>query len=243
MFLKEEETLDDLIIGNLKIIQPKKGYRFSIDAVLIAHFCCLDKVKTVVDLGTGSGVIPLILSQRKREIRVKGIEIQDSMLDRAIRSVQYNGLEDRIEIIRGDIKKIGDFLPPASAELVVCNPPFWRRNEGRISQNPEEAIARHELEVDLETMIRASFYLLTFRGHLAFIQRADRFLEGVKALEKNNMGITRVRWVHSKKGQPAKLVMVEAAKNRPSNMQVLPPLIIYEDNGDYCAELKEIYRR
>ncbi|SHG41771.1 tRNA1Val (adenine37-N6)-methyltransferase [Thermosyntropha lipolytica DSM 11003] len=243
MFLKEEETLDNLIIGDLKIIQPKKGYRFSIDAVLLAHFCRLEGVKTVIDLGTGSGVIPLILSQRDKEIKIKGVEIQPSMVDRAGRSIQLNRLEGRIEIIPGDIKKIKEILPAACAELIVCNPPFWRKNEGRISQNEEEAIARHELEVDLETVAKAAAYLLAPGGRFAFIQRAARFLEGVKALETNKLGISRVRWVHAKKDQPAKLVLVEGIKNKSSLLQVLPPLFIYEDDGDYCAELKEIYGR
>lgn len=243
MFLKEDETLDDLIIGNLKIVQPTKGYRFSIDAVLIAHFCLLEGVKTVVDLGSGSGVIPLILSQRDKGIIIKGVEIQESMVDRAKRSIQINHLEERIQIIHGDIKKIGDVLPPESAELVVCNPPFWRKNEGWVSQNREEAVARHELEVDFAYIVKAAYYLLPSRGKFAFIQRADRFLEGFKLLEKNNIGISRVRWVHSRKDQTAKLVLVEGIKNKPPNLKILPPLIIYEDHGDYCQELKEIYGR
>lgn len=243
MFCKPDETLDDLIIGNLKLIQPQKGYRFSIDAVLLAHFCSLDGVGNVVDLGTGSGVIPLILSQRSKDIRLYGIEIQEEMAERARRSVAGNGLEARIQVINGDIKNIKDFFSSGSVELVVCNPPFFKKNEGHISKNREEAVARHEIEIDFDKIAEAAAYLLSAKGRFAFIQRADRFLEGVKVLEKHNMAISRVRWIHSRCNQTARLVLVEGIKGKAANIKVMPPLIIYDESGEYTKELKEIYGR
>lgn len=243
MFCRPDETLDDLIIGGLKLLQPQKGYRFSIDAVLLAHFCSLDGVENAVDLGTGSGVIPLILSQRSKDVKLYGIEIQEEMADRARRSVIYNGLKARIEVVNGDIKNIKDFFPSGSAGLVTCNPPFFRKNEGNISKNREEAVARHEIEIDFDKIAEAAAYLLASKGKFAFIQRADRFLEGVKILEKYNMGISRVRWVHSRCNQPAKLVLAEGQKDKAANIKIMPPLIIYEESGEYSKELKEIYGR
>ncbi|MBO8159964.1 tRNA1(Val) (adenine(37)-N6)-methyltransferase [Thermosyntropha sp.] len=243
MWVKPDETMDDLIIGGLKIIQPQKGYRFSIDAVLLAHFCSIDKANLAVDLGTGSGVIPLILTQRKKDLKIKGIEIQEKMAERAERSVRYNQLQDRIEVIKGDVKNIKELIPASSAELVVCNPPFFKENEGFMSKDEDEAVARHEIKVKFGDIVRAAAYILKPKGAFAFVQRADRFLEVVRTLELIHMAVSRVRWVHSYRNKPANLVLVEGRKNKTGGMKVLPPMIIYEEDGKYCRELLEIYGR
>ncbi len=239
--IKAEETLDDLILGNMKIIQARRGYRFSLDSVLLAHFVELAGVSRVIDLGTGSGVIPTLLAVRSPLIKISGVEIQPLMVDRAGRSVSLNGLEDRIEIIQADIKQIKQSLPGGCAELVLSNPPFWRKGEGQVSMNPEEAIARHALNLNLAELVEQGAYLLQQGGKMAVIQRAERLAEIMNIFESHHLFIKRLRMVHSFVDRNAGLVLVEGQKNRPGSLTILPPLVIYEKPGEYCAEIKLIY--
>lgn len=238
---QQDESLDDLILGDLKIFQPRQGYRFSLDAVLLTHFSPGEKVKTAVDLGMGNGVIPLLLAQQAPSIKVLGIELQGSMVERAQKSVEFNRMQERIEIIQGDIKKIAELLPRGLAELVLSNPPFWRQGEGRISSNREEAVARHEIEINLEQIVSAGAYLLADRGKFCIIQRADRLLEILDLFKLNKLRPKRLRMVHSFIDREAKLFLLEGQKNAGGKMVILPPLIIYESNGVYCHEIRQIY--
>jgi tRNA1Val (adenine37-N6)-methyltransferase len=240
--VKPEETLDDLILGNMKVIQAVRGYRFSLDAVLLAHFSELDGIKQAIDLGTGSGVIPILLAVRSPGIRISGIEIQPAMVDKARRSVNLNGLDGRIKIIQGDIKEIHKCLQGGCADLVLSNPPFWKTGEGHISINPEEAIARHEINLKLEELVGQGAYLLRQGGKMTIIQRADRLAELMDIFARHKLSLKRMRMVHSFADRNAGLVLLEGQKNRPGNLTILPPLIIYEQPGEYCAEIKLIYR-
>lgn len=240
--INAEETLDDLILGNMKIIQATRGYRFSLDAVLLAHFPKFTGVSRVVDLGTGNGVIPLLLAVRAPEVRISGVEIQPAMVDRARRSVRLNGLANRIEIIQEDIKEIAKSLPGGCAELVLSNPPFWRKGAGYISINPEEAIARHELNLTLEELVQQGTYLLCQGGRMAIILRAERLAEAIEIFRHHKLYLKRLRMVHSFIDRDAGLVLLEGQKNRPGSLAILPPLVIYEKPGEYSDEIKQIYR-
>jgi len=237
-----DETLDDLILGKMKLIQPAHGYRFSLDAVLLAHFPILARVKQAVDLGTGNGIIPILLAARDAEIRIMGIEIQEAMVDRARRSVQFNHLENRIEIIPADIREINNILPGGKAELVLSNPPFWKNGEGHVNNNMEEAIARHELKLNLEELVSQGAYLLCPGGRMAIIHRADRLQEIIGIFTDHKLYPRRLRMVHPFIDRNAKLILLEGQKSRPGNLSVLPPLVIYESTGEYCEEIKQIYR-
>lgn len=239
--LKADETLDDLLLGGLKIIQPKSGYRFSLDAVLLAHFCQLDKVNEIVDLGTGSGVVSLLLAHLAPAAKITGMEIQEQMVERAKRSVEYNHLENRLEIIIQDIKELKTEYTGGYADLVVCNPPFYKNGEGKISQNPEEAIARHETAVSMPHIIKGAKHLLNNRGKIALIQRAERLLEITDLLILNRINPTRMRLVHSRIDSDAKLVLIEGQKNSSAKLNILPPLVIYQLDGEYSEEIKGWY--
>jgi tRNA1Val (adenine37-N6)-methyltransferase len=236
-----EETLDDLIIGGLKLIQPRKGYRFSIDAVLLAHFANLDKVKQAVDLGCGNGVIPLILAARSPGLKLLGVEIQEKMVERARRSVEYNHLEKQIEIVWGDFLNIDKYLPSRSAELVLSNPPFWSKGEGHLSRNPEEALARHEIAMTLNDLLRAAAYLLGPGGSFCIIHRAERLGDVLRGCQVHKLVPVRLRTIHSFWYQEAKLILVEAQKRERGQLKILPPLIIYNKPGKYSEEIAKIY--
>lgn len=238
---RPDESLDDLILGGLKIFQPRQGYRFSLDAVLLAHFAKPEKVETAVDLGTGSGVIPLLLTRQAPPLKVLGVEIQASMVKRARRSVEFNRLQERIEIIQGDIGTIEEILPRGLAELVLSNPPFWKQGEGRISNNQEEAVARHEIEVSLEQIVAAGAYLLANQGKFCMIHRADRLTELLELFQIYKLRPQRLRMVHSFIDREAKLFLLEGQKNGRGKTVILPPLIIYETPGVYCREIRQIY--
>lgn len=240
--LRYGETLDDLIIGGLKIIQPREGYRFSIDAVLLAHFADLLGVNKVVDLGTGNGIIPLLLSQRDPGIRILGIDIQPAMVDRAGRSVRMNNLQNRIDIQHADIRRLQEILPGEIAELVLSNPPFWERGKGHVNRNQEEAIARHELQLTLEELVAGATHLLVPEGAVALIHRAARLADIADTVNRQGLSLSKMRMVHSYADRPANLVLVEARPGHKWKTEVMPPLIIYSAFNSFSDEIRRFYR-
>lgn len=235
-----QDTLDDLLINDLKVFQARHGYRFSIDAVLLAHFPELGDVKNIIDIGTGSGVIPLLLSQRTRAA-ITGIEIQEAMAARAAKSVELNSLQGQINIIRADINQIQNLLSAGCANLVVSNPPYWKKGEGKLSANPEEAVARHEIALTLEQLIEQAAYLLVPRGKLALIQRADRLPEALKLLTDYRFAAHRLRTVHANRRTEARMILLEAVKGSRSGLKIMSPLCIYQEDGSYSREIEEMY--
>ncbi|MDR1615845.1 MAG: methyltransferase [Syntrophomonadaceae bacterium] len=238
------ESLDDLLLGGYKIIQPKKGYRFAIDAVLLAHFPELATCRQAVDLGTGGGIIPVILSYRCPGLKIVGVEIQHSMAERAKRSIKYNSLESTVDIKLGDIKEIHKYLPSEQADLVTCNPPFWRKGDGKLNLNEEICGARHEIWAELNDFIKAAEYLLRGQGSLYMIQRTERLQEIIERLRENRLSLLTLRLVHSFSDKKAALVMLRASKGdirRP--LTVEPPLIIYSAPGIYGDEVLRYYAR
>ncbi|MCX5779546.1 MAG: methyltransferase, partial [Firmicutes bacterium] len=189
----------------------------------------------------GSGVIPLLLTVRAPQVKIIGVELQDGMVDRARRSVRLNGLQDRIEILHADIREIDKSLPGGSTALVVSNPPFWRKGEGHVNRHPEQAVARHELQLNLEELVSQAAYLLAPEGKLVFIQRAARLEESLEKLRHSHLTPTRLRMVHARLDRPAGLVLLEAVNSRRGRLTILPPLIIYAQAGIYSPEIQAIY--
>lgn len=239
--LGDNERLDDVIVGGLQIIQSREGYRFTLDAVLLAHFPDLAGVNEVVDLGTGGGIIPLLLSVRSEEIRITGIELLQSAAERATRNIVLNCLTDRIKIIEADINNVEEMLLPSSIDLVLCNPPFWRMGEGRINKNYEIAVARHEITINLTSIIQAAHWLLNSGGRLCLIQRTVRLNEVINGLKQQHFGSIRVKQIHSFADQPPVSVLIEAKKDTDQDIEWLDPVIIYEQQGVYTEQIKGLY--
>ncbi|MDD3852737.1 MAG: tRNA1(Val) (adenine(37)-N6)-methyltransferase [Syntrophomonadaceae bacterium] len=237
-----EETVDDLLLGGLKVIQSRSGYRFSIDAVLLANFIDANQAIRVTDLGTGSGVIALLLYWRLPYAQITGIEIQPDMYNRAERSLQLNHCTDRIRIMAGDIRHIDQLMALESMDLVVSNPPYYGCKEGKISLNQEKAIARHEICMDLSDLISAARYLLKPQGRFAFIQPARRLPSLQEILAQQDMSLKRVRMVHSFRDRAPSMVLVEAEKEGTGPAVILEPLVIYQSPGVYSEEILQIYR-
>jgi tRNA1Val (adenine37-N6)-methyltransferase len=241
MLDQPEETLDDLLINDIKVFQACQGYRFAIDAVLLAHFPKLEQVEKIIDVGTGSGVIPLLLSQRTQSC-ITGVEIQAALAQRARKSVKYNALQDQIDIIQADINHIEDILPKASWDLVISNPPYWKVGEGKLSSNQEEAMARHEISLTLAQLLNRAAYLLKPRGKLALIQRADRLQEIMELMSVNHLTASRIRTIHARRGAQARMILAEAVKGSRPGLKILPPIYIYEEDGTYTREVLAMYQ-
>lgn len=236
-----EETLDDLGRQGYRVIQARKGYRFSMDAVLLADFACPKAGDRVLDLGTGCGVVALLMAVRQPECSITGLEIQPALADRARRSVDLNRLHNRVRIIVGDLRNISSFFVRPDFDLVVFNPPFFRAGEGLPSQDIEKLIARHEVKATLADFVSAAAGVLVRGGRMAGILRVDRLPEFIELSREQKLRVSRLRFVHPRAGEDANLVLVEAKKGRRVKLQVMPPLVVYGDSGDYTPEILRIY--
>jgi len=237
--LSEDETLDALAGSGLQIIQPKKGVRFALDPLLLCSFLRLRPRETVIDLGTGSGVIPLLLSTKEPQTKLLGIEIEAAAAARAQRNVSLNRLDDRIEILHGDLRHCRGSLAAQSADVIVTNPPYRRPARGRIAPSPERAAARHELHGTLADFLDASRFLLKERGRFYAIYLPERLPELLAGMCSRQIEPKRLRCVHSRGEEEACLVMVEGYRNGGPGMIVDPPLLIYGNTG-YSDEVRRL---
>ncbi len=235
-------TEDALFQGNLKILQPRKGYRFALDAVLLAGFCDAGPEDFVVDLGTGCGVVPLILAYRNQSKSIVGIEIQDSLAKLASENVKLNCMESKIRIIHGDFKEINAFLDSEQADLVVTNPPYRKVNTGRVNPNEEKALARHEFLASLDDVFRASRYLLKTKGRLGIIYPAFRLAHLCNKAVEHGFEPKKLIIIYSFPGESARLVYMEARKGGGEELYVAPPFFIYSEKGSYTSEMQKLYK-
>ena len=235
-----DESLDTLINGKLRLYQSRTGYRFSLDALLLAHFVTIKPHERIVDLGAGNGTIALLLSQLHPSASITALEVQPAMADRAKRSVALNGLDERVVIVSGDLRQARMLLAPSSVDAVVSNPPFRKPSSGRLSPQREKQIARHEIKGGLTDFLAAAAYLLRPKGRLALIYSAERAVELLAMQRAAGLEPKRLRWVHSFAGDAALLVLVEAVKGGRSGVAVAPPLVIYRAGKEYSAEVAAI---
>lgn len=235
-----DETLDVLLDGRLRIIQSKSGYRLSLDALLLAHFAEGSAGASIVDLGAGNGAVALMLAARVRSARLTGLEIQTKMVERARRSIALNSFGERLSMVHGDICAVEGLFRPGSFDLAVCNPPYRRLNSGRMNPDDEKRTARHEVTGRLGDFVRAARYLLRHGGRLAMVYPATRLVDLLHTMRAEDLEPKRVRLVHSFTGNEAVLALVEGVKGARRELQVLPPLVVYEDKKNYTREMKEI---
>mgnify|MGYP002344518713 CR=1 FL=1 len=239
--MKADETVDDLIIKNLQLLQKKKGVRFTLDSVLLAHFATVKEGDRVVDLGTGTGIIPLILSTRVEKTQIVGVELQEEIAEMAERSVELNKLGEAIRIVQGDLREIHKVLGGSQFNLVTINPPYWLPHEGKLSPVESRAVSRHELACSLEDVVASASKLLNYQGRLALIYPTERLLSLLELLRCYNLEPRELRFIHSFRERSARLLLLEARKGASADLQVLPPLIIYEKPGQYGEEILAWY--
>ena len=241
-YLEPGERLDDLLVGGLYIIQGADAFRFSLDAVLLTHFTTIKARDKVVDLGTGTGIIPILLTTRAPDLEITGVEIQEEAALRAARSVQFNALEDRISIKQGDLRRIAALMPGYRADLVISNPPYLPLGQGQVSPNQQLAVSRHEVHCRFADVVEAAAYLTGTGGRFTFVQRPWRLTEIFSSLNKSPLEPKRLRFVHSREDAEPHLVLMECRRDARPGLTVLPPLFIYEGE-DYAKAIQALYNR
>ena len=237
----EDERIDDLQRNGYRIIQKKKGFCFGMDAVLLSGFAQVKEGEVAVDLGTGTGIIPILLEAKTKGKHFTGLEIQEEVAEMAGRSVRLNQLENRVDIVRGDIKEASRLFGKASFDVVTSNPPYMNDNHGL--KNPElpKAIARHEVFCTLDDVCREASLLLKSGGRFYMVHRPHRLAEIITALKAYKLEPKRVKLVHPFVDKEANMVLIEAVRGGRSMMKVEAPIIVYREPGVYTQEIYDVY--
>ncbi len=244
MKLNNNERIDDLEYENLKIIQNKEGFCFGIDSVLLSDYAKnIKKDAIVVDIGTGTGIIGLLLCKKAKLKKIYGVEIQEDVAKMAERSVQLNSLEDKFEIINIDINNISDKLDNNSIDVIVTNPPYKKKNTGLLNEEEKKLISRHEIKCTLEDIVKTSYKLLKSKGEFYMVHRAERLVDILYTLRNNKLEPKNIRFVHSKAGEKTKLILIRCVKDAKEYLKIENPLVIYDNNGEYTDEILKIYNK
>ncbi len=239
--LKPGERVDDLNRNNYKIIQNTKKFCFGMDAVLLSGFAKVHPEERVLDLGTGTGIIPILLEAKTEGKHFTGLEIQEESADMARRSVALNGLEDKIDIVTGDIKEASAYFGLASFEVVTSNPPYMNHGHGLVNPGDAKAIARHELLCSLEDVIRETSRLLKPGGRFYLVHRPFRMVEIMNKLTAYKLEPKRMKLVYPYVDKEPNMVLIECVKGGKSMLKVEAPLIVYREPNVYTNEIYDIY--
>lgn len=239
--LKPNERIDDLQRNGLRIIQNSEAFRFGMDAVLLADFTRLRPREQVADMGSGTGILPLLMSQKEETCTFDAFEIQPDMAEMAQRSVLLNGLEDRIRVHAADMRSAWKIVGRERMHVVVCNPPYGKRGGTLTSEASTVSLARHEADCTIEDVAASCAAVLRNHGRLNIVFPAQRMLELCDALRKYRLEPKRIRMVCAHVDKPPYLVMIEAMKNAKPQLLWMPPLVVYHADGSETDEIKRIY--
>ena len=241
--LKEDERIDDLEYKGLKIIQNKKWFCFGIDSVLLSDFAKeIKNNSTVLDLGSGTGIISILLSKKINAKKIVSIEIQKEVYEMSKKSIILNDLEN-VDFINEDIKNLNKIIENNSCDAIVTNPPYMKKNSGIKNENEMKLISRHEVKCNIEDIIKVSSKLLKDNGELYMVHRPDRLVGIIECLRKYKIEPKKIRFVYSKKEDNSNLVLIKAVKNAGEFLKIEKPLYIYDENNKYTDEVLEIYNK
>lgn len=241
-FVNSDETLDSCGQGRIRIIQKKDGYRFSIDPLILFDFVRLKEPSRILDLGTGSGILALLLATAYPLSRIVALELSPEFLDLAYRNIRLNRLEDRISLIRGDLCQLPLFLKKGVLGAIVSNPPYRPRHSGRINPHPQKALARHEIRVTLPQLIQAVAHGLKIGGKWFVIYPAWRTVSLLSLARAHRLEPKKIRLIHSFPGKEAQWILLEAVHQGKEELKILPPLMVYRETGVYSREMERISR-
>lgn len=242
--LNKDERIDDLEYKNLKIIQNNNYFCFGMDSILLSDFAKNIKPNsTIVDLGTGTGIISILLSGKTKARKIYGIEIQKEMSDMAYKSIKLNNLEERVEIINEDIKNILKIFGKNSMDAVVTNPPYKEINRGIVNETENKIISRHEVRANLEDFIKISSEILKNYGEFYMVNRPERLADIIENLRKYRIEPKSIRFVYPKLDKEPKLILIKAVKNAKKFLKIEKPLIIYDEKSNYTDEIYQIYNK
>ena len=241
--LKKDETLEDLQAGGLMLIQKKDGFRFGIDAVLLADFAKDTPAKEALDMCTGSGIIPILLAHKTKIPALFGLEIQEDVFQMAERSVELNKLSGKIFLQCGDLKCAPQIYGKRRFDLITCNPPYMPAGCGIQNELDTKIIARHEVLCTLSDVIASASDLLCQKGHLMLVHKPTRLADIICLMRQYDIEPKRIRFIHKTPDAEPSLVLVDGAYKGGRELRILPPLYLYDENGDEAEELKRIYGR
>ena len=235
----------DTLKNGYKILQDSERFQFGIDAVLLADYASksLKEKESVIDLGTGTGIIPLLMVNKCKTAAFTGLEVQKESADMAARSVAMNELEGQINIVNGDLKMTDKLFDKHSFNIITCNPPYMIDAHGRNNEQDALTIARHEVLCTLEDVVTAADYLLASHGSFFMIHRPFRLPEIFSSLEKHKMEMKRMRLIYPFADKEPNMVLIEARKNAKRRLTIEPPLIVRNDDGEYTVEVQDIYNK
>lgn len=238
----QDEAIDDLQNG-YRIIQKTNSFRYGVDAVLLADFANIKKDHSVIDLGTGTGIIPILIYARKRLSEITAVEIQRDMAEMAERSIKLNGLEDRIKVLCMDLKDTPELLGKARYDCVVTNPPYVKKECGINNPSETKAIARFEIMCSLEELLKTAKELLKPGGKLYMVHRTDRLADIIFEMRNNGIEPKRIRFVHPSIGKRPNLLLIEGSRGGNKELKFMDPLYIHDEKGNYTEEIYKIYGR
>ena len=241
--LLENEGLDDLQLDNLHIIQKKSGFRFGVDAVLLSNFANVRRNHRVIDLCTGTGIIPFLVYGKYKPKEVIGIEIQEDMTEMARRSSKYNGIEDIVKFENRDLKDLKFLESLGRFDVLTVNPPYKLHNSGIVNLDDKLAIARHEVLCNLEDVIIASRRLLKDNGRMFIVHRPERLIDIFELMRKYKIEPKRVQMIHPSVGKAANIVLVEGQRDGGAYLKWDPPIYVHNEDGSYTKEINMIYGR
>lgn len=234
-------TRDTFFNGKVTIKQERAGYRFSIDAVILAHRVRPKPGARVVDLGTGCGIVPLIVAYRHPGIQIFGLEIQKALADIAAVNVRDNGMQDTVRIVHRDMQTIQPAMFQGPVDIVVSNPPFHKAASGRINPNQQRAVARHEIRVTLFDVVKCASDILQRSGLFVLVYPSERLPELIQNMESCGLEPKHVRFIHSRTDSESRLMLMEGIKQGRPGLKVGPPIIIYNEKGTYTEEVEAMF--
>ena len=243
VILKENETIDDLQLKGLKLIQKKDSFRFGVDAVLLSEFANIKKNFRVIDLCTGTGIVPFLMLGKYVPKEIVGIEVQEEIAEMANRSIALNNVEDRIKFINRDLKDIEFLKQLGRFDALTVNPPYKLNNSGIVNPSDKLAIARHEVLCTLEDVIATSRILLKDNGRMYMVHRPERLADILILMRKYKIEPKRIRMVHPNTKKAPNIVLIEGQRDGGQFLKWEPPLYVYNDNGEYSDEINKIYGR
>ena len=240
---QQKNIINDLVFfDNIKIVQNKDYFNFSLDSIILPYFVQINpSTKKIMDLCTGNAPIPMILSMRTNA-EIYGVELQKEIYELAVQSIKLNKQFKNIKLINENVKNIINLYETDYFDIITCNPPYFKKEEKSIINNNKiKSIARHEIEINLEDIIKVSRKLLKNGGSLNLVHRTDRLIEIIDLMKKNNIEPKRIRFVYSKIGKESNLVLIDGRKNGSTGLKILPPLYVHNSDGSYTEEILKMF--
>jgi tRNA1Val (adenine37-N6)-methyltransferase len=234
-------TTDSFFNGKIRVMQNRRGYRFSIDAVLLAYHAAPRAQEKILDLGTGCGIISLIMASRRTGLEIYAVEVQTELADLADTNVHQNRLQDRIVVLCTDMKLLTLKMTSGPFDLIVSNPPYHKPGSGRINPDAQRAVARHEIKASLVDVLQTTRRMLRTAGRYVTIYTAERTTDILSQMRNENIEPKLLRMIHSNRDADAGLILIEGLKGGRPGLKVAPPLFVYDEKGDYTAEVQQMF--